>query len=88
MRGFFCAFFGAVCSQNPRHNLIRSASNGWAICATLVYLRHTGRIETPENEAPEVLAALLNHPVPAHVEVPEELRYEEVRVARVPSSRD
>ncbi|MGA2711929.1 MAG: DEAD/DEAH box helicase [Bryobacteraceae bacterium] len=50
----------------------------------LVYLRRTGRIETPESEAPEVLAALLNHPVPAHVEVPEELRYEEVRVAPKP----
>ena len=50
----------------------------------LVYLRRTGRIETPADEVQEVLAELLNHPVPARVAVPDELSYEEIRVSPRP----
>ena len=50
----------------------------------LLHLRRAGSIEIPAGEAQQALAALLNHPVPARVEVPEELRYEEVRVTPRP----
>jgi superfamily II DNA or RNA helicase len=43
------------------------------------YLRKVGRIEAPDSEAEQLLAALIEHPSAAPVEVPEELRYQEVR---------
>jgi superfamily II DNA or RNA helicase len=48
------------------------------------YLRKAGRIEALESDGPELLAALLDQPIAAHLEVPEELRYEEVRMVPRP----
>ncbi len=47
-------------------------------------LRKLRRIEAPAGDARQMLAALLEHPVAARLEVPEELRYEEVRPAPRP----
>jgi len=44
--------------------------------ASLRRLRH---IDAPEGDVGQMLAALLEHPLAARIEVPEELRYEEVR---------
>ncbi len=49
--------------------------------ASLRRLRH---IDAPEGDIPQMLAALLEHPLAARVEVPEELRYEEVQPAPRP----
>ncbi|MBI4874009.1 MAG: DEAD/DEAH box helicase [Acidobacteria bacterium] len=48
------------------------------------YLRKAGRIEATESDGSELLAALLEQPIAAHLEVPEELRYEEVRLVPRP----
>jgi superfamily II DNA or RNA helicase len=42
------------------------------------YLRHAGRIEAADTDAEQLLAAVLEHPLAVRVEVPEELRYQEV----------
>jgi len=47
-------------------------------------LRRLRRIDAPEADIGLMLAALLEHPLAARIEVPEELRYEEVHVAPVP----
>ena len=48
------------------------------------YLRRVGHIESPGADAGQLLASLLQHPVPARLEVPEELRYQEVHPAPRP----
>jgi superfamily II DNA or RNA helicase len=45
----------------------------------ITYLRHAGRIEAADTDAEQLLAAVLEHPLTVPVQVPEELRYEEVR---------
>ena len=45
----------------------------------MAYLRKAGRIEAPDSDAEQLLAALIEHPLAAQVEVPEELQYQEVR---------
>jgi superfamily II DNA or RNA helicase len=42
-------------------------------------LRRLRHIDAPEGDAGEMLAALLEHPLAARIEVPDELRYEEVQ---------
>jgi superfamily II DNA or RNA helicase len=48
------------------------------------YLRHAGRIEAAEADAEQLLAAVLEHPLAVRVEVPENLRYQELRTAPRP----
>ncbi|HEY1964289.1 MAG TPA: SNF2-related protein, partial [Acidobacteriaceae bacterium] len=48
------------------------------------HLRRQGPIEAAANEAGPLLTALLSHPVAARLEVPEELRYQEVKTAPRP----
>lgn len=43
------------------------------------YLRRAGHIEAAEADAEKLLAAVLEHPLAVRVQVPEDLRYEEVR---------
>ena len=50
----------------------------------LLELRQIGPIEVPENDRYHVLAALLSSPGLPEVEVPDELRFEEVRPAPLP----
>jgi len=47
-------------------------------------LRRLRHIDAPEGDVPQMLAALLEHPLAARLEVPEELRYEEVQPAPRP----
>ena len=47
-------------------------------------LRRLRQIDAPEGDLGQMLAALLEHPLAARLEVPEELRYEEVRPAPRP----
>jgi superfamily II DNA or RNA helicase len=47
-------------------------------------LRRLRHIDAPEGDVPQMLAALLEHPLAARVEVPEELRYEEVQLVPRP----
>ena len=47
-------------------------------------LRRLRRIDAPEGDAGQMLAALLEHPLAARLEVPDELRFEEVRVTPQP----
>ena len=47
-------------------------------------LRKVRRIDAPEGDIQQVLAALLDHPLAVHLEVPEDLRYEEVKTAARP----
>ena len=47
-------------------------------------LRRMRHIDAPAGDARQMLAALLQHPLAADLEVPEELRFEEVRVAPRP----
>ncbi|HXM40620.1 MAG TPA: DEAD/DEAH box helicase [Bryobacteraceae bacterium] len=42
-------------------------------------LRRLRQIDAPEGDVPQMLAALLEHPLAARLEVPEELRFEEVQ---------
>ncbi len=44
-------------------------------------LRRWKQIDAPEGDLPEMLAALLEHPLAARIEVPDELKYEEVHPA-------
>jgi superfamily II DNA or RNA helicase len=47
-------------------------------------LRRLRQIEVPASDAPQMLAALLEHPLAAHLEVPDELRFEEIHVPARP----
>ena len=47
-------------------------------------LRRLHHIDAPEGDVGQMLAALLEHPLAARIEVPEELRYEEVQAAPKP----
>jgi len=47
-------------------------------------LRRLRQIDAPEGDIGQMLAALLEHPLSARIEVPEELRYEEVQPAPRP----
>jgi superfamily II DNA or RNA helicase len=47
-------------------------------------LRQAGGIEAPKHQVEQLLAALLEHPLGAPLEVPEELRYEELRAEAKP----
>jgi superfamily II DNA or RNA helicase len=49
------------------------------------YLRKSGPISAGRNEAEQLLAAMLEHPLGSTLEVPEELRFKEVRVPMRPS---
>ncbi|HLI84883.1 MAG TPA: SNF2-related protein [Bryobacteraceae bacterium] len=51
----------------------------------IAYLRKSGPIAAGRNEADALLAALLEHPLGGPLEVPEELRFEQVRVPMRPS---
>ena len=44
----------------------------------IAHLRRAGRIEASESQAEEMLAAVLEHPLAVRVEVPEEMRFQEV----------
>jgi superfamily II DNA or RNA helicase len=45
----------------------------------IVHLRRTGRIEASDGDAGQLVAALLEHPFPVRLELPEEFRYQEER---------
>ncbi len=65
---------GLVFTQERVSRLDEGAPFPW-----IAYLRHAGRIEAADTDAQQLLAAVLEHPLAAPVEVPEELRYQEVR---------
>ena len=65
---------GLVCTSGRLALLEEGAPAEW-----IAALRRGQRIETPEREAGQLLAALLEHPIAARLEVPEALRYEEER---------
>jgi superfamily II DNA or RNA helicase len=65
---------GLVFTRDRVAHLEEGAPFEWT--ASLRRLRH---IDAPEGDVGEMLAALLEHPLAARVEVPEELRYEEVQ---------
>jgi superfamily II DNA or RNA helicase len=50
----------------------------------IALLRQGGGIAAPKHQAEQLLAALLEHPLGAPLEVPEELRYEEMRAQAKP----
>lgn len=70
---------GLVFARDRVARLDESAPFEWVTA-----LRRVRRIEAPAGDAEQVLAALLEHPLAAPLEVPAELRYEEVRPAPKP----
>jgi superfamily II DNA or RNA helicase len=70
---------GLVFLPNRVSRLEENASFPW-----MSYLRKTGPVESPKSDAPQLLAALLQHPIASRVEVPEDLRYREIRPAPRP----
>jgi len=71
---------GLVFTRDHVALLEESPASPW-----IATLRRGQRIEAPVGDGGEMLAALLEHPIAAPLEVPDELRFEEVRPAPRPA---
>jgi len=70
---------GLVFTKERVARLEQSSAFEW-----IAALRRVHSIEAPESDAEQMLAALLDHPLAAPLEVPPDLRYEEIKPAPKP----